>query len=109
MRNEATSVVLDKFAIFFFYINNYIDWEQYNTLYDAEFINTKRRLADSWYKKLKKPPGLLGAGIPCMEFGTSPHHCFTLAVSLCYLISISHGSGYCITGHLFMLIHQPWL
>jgi hypothetical protein len=29
-----------------FYVNNYIDWEQYNTLYDADFAETGRRLAD---------------------------------------------------------------
>jgi hypothetical protein len=38
-----------------FYINNYVDWEQYNTLY-ADFVKTGRRLADRWYKKLKQPP-----------------------------------------------------
>jgi hypothetical protein len=39
-----------------FYVNNYVDWEQYNTLYDADFVKTGRRLADRWYKKLKMPP-----------------------------------------------------
>jgi Plavaka transposase len=39
-----------------FYVNNYVDWEQYNTLYDADFEKTGRRLADRWYKKLKMPP-----------------------------------------------------
>jgi hypothetical protein len=37
-----------------FFINNYIDWEQYNTLYDSDFKKTGKRLADNWYKKLKK-------------------------------------------------------
>ena len=36
-----------------FFINNYIDWEQYNTLYDPDFMRTGKRLADYWYKKLK--------------------------------------------------------
>jgi hypothetical protein len=35
-----------------FYVN-YIDCEQYNILYDADFAETGR-LADRWYKKLKK-------------------------------------------------------
>ena len=39
-----------------FYVNNYVDWEQYNTLYDADFVKTGRRLADRWYKKLKMTP-----------------------------------------------------
>ena len=29
------------------------DFVQYNTLYDADFVETGRRLADRWYKKLK--------------------------------------------------------
>jgi hypothetical protein len=33
-----------------FYINNYIDWDQYNTLYDPDFIRNRDRLA----KKLGK-------------------------------------------------------
>ena len=28
------------------YINNYIDWDQYNTLYDVDFINNGMRVAD---------------------------------------------------------------
>ena len=28
------------------YINNYIDWDQYNTLYDVDFINNGTRVAD---------------------------------------------------------------
>ena len=38
-----------------FYVNNFVDWEQYNT-HDADFAETGRRLADRWYKKLKMPP-----------------------------------------------------
>ncbi len=27
-------------------VNNYIDWDQYNTLYDEEFLEKGRRKAD---------------------------------------------------------------
>jgi hypothetical protein len=30
-----------------FFVNNYIDWEQFNTLYDPDFKRTGKRLADS--------------------------------------------------------------
>jgi len=33
-----------------FISNNYIDWEQYNTLYDPEFKKKGKRLADHGMK-----------------------------------------------------------
>jgi hypothetical protein len=34
-----------------YYINNYVDWDQYNTLYNPDFITLGIRDADAIYKK----------------------------------------------------------
>jgi hypothetical protein len=36
-----------------FYINNYIDWDQYNTLYDPDFVQNGKRLAKQLGKQLE--------------------------------------------------------
>ena len=35
-----------------FYVNNYIDWDQYNTLYDPEFLRNGKRLAKQLARRL---------------------------------------------------------
>jgi hypothetical protein len=37
-----------------FYVNNYIDWDQYNTLYDPEFLQKGKRLAQQLGKQLER-------------------------------------------------------
>ena len=36
-----------------FYVNNYIDWNQFNQLYDADWLNKGIRNADAVARKLK--------------------------------------------------------
>ena len=36
-----------------FYVNNFIDWDQYNTIYDSDFLNNSIRIADQWAKNRK--------------------------------------------------------
>ena len=35
-----------------FYVNNYIDWDQYNTLYDPDFLRNGKRLAKQLARQL---------------------------------------------------------
>jgi hypothetical protein len=35
-----------------FYVNNYIDWDQYNTLYDPEFLQNGKRLTKKLARQL---------------------------------------------------------
>ena len=44
--------VNEKFTRFF--VNNYIDWDQYNTVYDPEFIAKRTRVADNWEKSTRR-------------------------------------------------------
>ena len=37
----------------FFYVNNYIDWGQYNSIYNPDFLSTSTRAAELIYKQLK--------------------------------------------------------
>ncbi|KAN0072718.1 hypothetical protein V8E54_008832 [Elaphomyces granulatus] len=52
-QNHAQKSRMGVALYFMLTINNYVDWEQYNT---SDFAETGRRLADRWYKKLKMPP-----------------------------------------------------
>ncbi len=34
-----------------FYINNFIDWNQYNTVYDSNFMTSDKQIVDEWEKQ----------------------------------------------------------
>lgn len=36
-----------------FYVNNFIDWDQYNTIYDPDFLSNGTKAADEWDKYRK--------------------------------------------------------
>ncbi len=37
-----------------FYINNFIDWNQYNTVYDLNFMTSNKQIIDKWKKQKRQ-------------------------------------------------------
>jgi len=37
-----------------FYVNNFIDWDQYNTVYDPDFMASGKQTADEWEKQKRQ-------------------------------------------------------
>ena len=49
----SAHVILIRFWDDTYYINNYIDWNTYNIIYDSDFFNQEMRAACDYEKQIK--------------------------------------------------------